>query len=253
MSDASWYYAHGEEESGPVSSAELKSLAQSGQLEPEDLVWKDGMDDWVPATEVRGLFSSQESPPPVPDAGSARADDSAPPPLKDFGLEDPLGAPAPKKRANKSRRRILFEPFKHGKKFGQPTLLVGLLFVLLARGCDAIGNRGVARLESKVIVMQADLTDTGLEALESTLLQAEITELEKDSSLARHHNQMWGYWREMLFVLGSIVLSVGLLATGFTGEAPERWICLIMLAIVTFSLYVGGMAWISSMSIPGLR
>ena len=31
-----------------------------------------------------------------------------------------------------------------------------------------------------------------------------------------------------------------------TGEGAQKWICLIMLAIVTFSLYVGGSAWIGS-------
>ena len=31
-------------------------------------------------------------------------------------------------------------------------------------------------------------------------------------------------------------------------QGAARWICLIMLAIITFSLYVGGIAWLSSVT-----
>ncbi len=56
------------------------------------------------------------------------------------------------------------------------------------------------------------------------------------------------YWREWIFVIGTVILSVGLLTVGFTGEGSERTICLIMIAIITFSLYIGGVAWIDSIS-----
>jgi tetratricopeptide (TPR) repeat protein len=42
---------------GPVSSSELKGMAASGQLRPDDLVWADGMPDWMPASKLKGLFS----------------------------------------------------------------------------------------------------------------------------------------------------------------------------------------------------
>jgi hypothetical protein len=56
-----WYYASGEERKGPVSSAVLKTLATSGQLGPEDLVWREGMSDWTAARLLRGLFSGSPS------------------------------------------------------------------------------------------------------------------------------------------------------------------------------------------------
>src|SRR6185312_6521040 len=40
---------------------QLKQLALSGQLKPTDLVWQDGMSDWVPANSVKGLFPSGKS------------------------------------------------------------------------------------------------------------------------------------------------------------------------------------------------
>jgi len=57
--------------------------------------------------------------------------------------------------------------------------------------------------------------------------------------------QMGGYWREMFFVFASMCLSAGLLICSWHAQGAERWVCLIMLAIITFSLYIGGIAWIS--------
>ena len=65
-----WYYQSGGERCGPVSGGELKALAQSGQLLPTDLIWKEGKSDWRPASNVKGLFAdshrSQVEPPPLP-------------------------------------------------------------------------------------------------------------------------------------------------------------------------------------------
>jgi hypothetical protein len=59
MSSAEWYYAHAGQQSGPISAADLKMLAVIGQLAPEDLVWRDGMSEWIPARKVRGLFGGE--------------------------------------------------------------------------------------------------------------------------------------------------------------------------------------------------
>src|SRR6185437_5021211 len=57
-----WHYTlNGQQAAAPVPSVQLKQLAVSGQLKPTDLVWQDGMPDWVPAGSVKGLFSSGKS------------------------------------------------------------------------------------------------------------------------------------------------------------------------------------------------
>ncbi len=53
-----WYYSVGDQRSGPVSPAELKRVADAGHLQPTDLVWKDGMAQWVQARAVKGLFAN---------------------------------------------------------------------------------------------------------------------------------------------------------------------------------------------------
>lgn len=53
-----WYYSVDGDRQGPIGGAELKKLAETGTLKPTDLVWKDGMADWVPARSIKGLFSA---------------------------------------------------------------------------------------------------------------------------------------------------------------------------------------------------
>lgn len=58
---AEWHYSNGGQQHGPVSAADLKALAKSGNLLPTDLIWKEGMAEWKPASNVKGLFSTVES------------------------------------------------------------------------------------------------------------------------------------------------------------------------------------------------
>lgn len=62
MSPVEWFYARNNQQLGPVSAAELKQLAERGDLKPEDLVWRSGMNDWTPASRVRGLFGDEVQP-----------------------------------------------------------------------------------------------------------------------------------------------------------------------------------------------
>lgn len=56
FSMSQWYYARGGERQGPVDRETLESLARSGGLSADDLVWAEGMGDWQPARMVDGLF-----------------------------------------------------------------------------------------------------------------------------------------------------------------------------------------------------
>jgi hypothetical protein len=67
---AEWYYAKDNKRHGPLTEAQLHELAASGQLQPSDMVWKQGMQAWTPANKIEGLFSSV-SPPPLPTTDSA--------------------------------------------------------------------------------------------------------------------------------------------------------------------------------------
>jgi hypothetical protein len=64
MPEIQWYYSQHDQMMGPVSSGELRRLAQTGELVPSSLVWREGMGEWAPAAKVRGLFADAASPAP---------------------------------------------------------------------------------------------------------------------------------------------------------------------------------------------
>ena len=71
---AEWHYTKDGQKYGPLSAAELKALARSGQLAPTDMVWKAGMAEWKVASSSKRPFPSppdstterQPPPPPLP-------------------------------------------------------------------------------------------------------------------------------------------------------------------------------------------
>lgn len=76
-----WYYTTNKQQMGPVSWDELKQLADRGLLKPHDMVWTDGMAEWVKAIRQNGLFTAESggtTAPPVeapPPRRRARRDD----------------------------------------------------------------------------------------------------------------------------------------------------------------------------------
>ncbi len=61
MMSQKWYYTKDGERQGPVSHQQLKQLATSGDLQPTDLIWKEGMADWKEAGTIRKLFGNESS------------------------------------------------------------------------------------------------------------------------------------------------------------------------------------------------
>ncbi len=52
-----WFYSRNGQRAGPVSREQLEKMAAARQLNPRyDHCWTQGMDQWVPAGEVEGLF-----------------------------------------------------------------------------------------------------------------------------------------------------------------------------------------------------
>jgi hypothetical protein len=55
---ATWYYAHGNQQHGPVSLDEIRVLLASGRLTPTDLAWQEGMPNWVAIGTIAELAPS---------------------------------------------------------------------------------------------------------------------------------------------------------------------------------------------------
>jgi hypothetical protein len=72
-----WYYSNGGQQEGPVSTSRLRELAASGQLQPSDLVWSEGMANWAAANTVKGLVPAVAAPSASEDTPAATVTPSA--------------------------------------------------------------------------------------------------------------------------------------------------------------------------------
>lgn len=58
-----WYYALNDQQIGPVSDDDFKNLVANGTIQPTTRIWREGMADWQPLSQVsdapRGLSLSQ--------------------------------------------------------------------------------------------------------------------------------------------------------------------------------------------------
>lgn len=67
MSVKQWFYVCNNNKLGPVSTEDLKELARTGQLLPTDVIWREGLADWLVASKAKGLFEDPVvQPPPLP-------------------------------------------------------------------------------------------------------------------------------------------------------------------------------------------
>lgn len=60
-----WYYLKQGGRFGPISFDEIKQLSASGRLLSDDLIWRPGLEQWVQAREITGLFTQPPIPPPI--------------------------------------------------------------------------------------------------------------------------------------------------------------------------------------------
>jgi len=281
MSEAIWYFADGDEERGPVTEAQIRALVGTGNLKRDDLVWKEGMEDWTPAEEVPGLFGKEPAAPPV-ESPARGATPSEKRKVEPESAKRPERAPVERARVT----NVSFDFSKAIDRFksigspGLPLFVAGFMLVLLSKGCDSMATRYVARIKAKSQVTESrfqndwnrqrsaietrrqklldkgnptpddrqelnslgqeleDLNEEKQEEIEE-LRQGEWQDLAIAADDAEANNDMWAFWREGFFWFGTLVFSFGLMTVGFTGKGAYRWMCLIMLAIIVFSLYVG--------------
>ena len=61
-----WYLALDGQQFGPLSEVELNKLVELGHLKADDLLWREGLDDWRPANTVLASLSPPPVQPPTP-------------------------------------------------------------------------------------------------------------------------------------------------------------------------------------------
>jgi hypothetical protein len=95
-----WHFLRNGQQAGPVSEEELRGLLAQGRLSLHDLVWREGMAGWTPASEALGIAAPPPPPPAYPTQPAPQAPWSAPAPTAPAPAAPPLAAAgeAPKSR-----------------------------------------------------------------------------------------------------------------------------------------------------------
>lgn len=58
-----YFLAINGQQTGPFSLEQLQAMAARGQLAPADLLWKEGMSEWAPASNIGGIFDARPAAP----------------------------------------------------------------------------------------------------------------------------------------------------------------------------------------------
>jgi hypothetical protein len=80
-----WFYGAKQAKLGPFTAKQLTELKVLGKLHPTDMVWKKGVKNGLPASEIRGLFGSEP--------GSAVALESSDMQIFDTPVDDLVSVP----------------------------------------------------------------------------------------------------------------------------------------------------------------
>ena len=79
---AEWYYGKEAQQFGPIDEATLRARIAAGEVSGSDLVWTEGMVEWIPLSKV-SQFSG-----PAPQAGSSKSPEK-------YVTDDPASPYAP--------------------------------------------------------------------------------------------------------------------------------------------------------------
>lgn len=68
-----WYYArNGNDRQGPVPETDIRNLIAQGQLQPDDLLWREGLAAWTPLRDLAEFRSTPSAAPAIPAAAPDR-------------------------------------------------------------------------------------------------------------------------------------------------------------------------------------
>jgi hypothetical protein len=208
MADPVWFYARGEVERGPFTLPQIRALANASKLRPDDLVWKEGMENWTAARDIVELF---------PQAGL----------VGDQSGSNGMGIPVESRAkssdaAAKSSPGLSDEVRSAFHRVGRVLTLLGSIFVVATYGCESLSERRVARISA---VAELNALNSGT-----------VTQEEKDAARrAELEHQASSLARGIALQMGLLVLLSGAVGLLILADRYERWLGVGVILIIVFS------------------
>lgn len=211
---AEWFVNKNNKRLGPFSSTDLRRMAAKGDLSPNDFVWKEGIETWIPALQIRSLFS----PPPSTRQGKqalGTAEPASNATLTDFATpatQSPMGRPPPP--ISSSQQGLDFSDSFGGQYPGPVTSpapgagISTLSAELEKRRAQASEAFQLYRLFwSRILISDFHI----IHATKLEIERLEAASLAVTSPLA----QDYACWRRSLLMVCVLVLGITLLFTGY--------------------------------------
>ena len=274
-----WYFARDDQERGPFTESQMKTLVSAGKLRQFDLVWKEGTSDWVMVSEADELHVPALEPPAPHESGSS-------PDATRESLEIAPAERDPETRAPLAPTvsPVARESYRTARAIAYLLIAIGLLGAMAAKGWESLALRNVQRLDAIVALQNSQFEAAWNERLGKlqgerrelqdarvfdAMKQGRLNQLENEihqlvlnrdtnrselqqglwreqrerAATANQYDKVWGFWRQLAFTVASAVFSAGLLTMGLIGEMTERAISLLIIGVIAYSLFIGGAAW----------
>lgn len=181
-----WFYASGGQQAGPVSFDELRQLVAEGKVAKEDLVWNQGMKDWLPASTVPDLVAGVPSFPGPPSNPPVTADPANPysTPSSSWGPGEIVqAAPALDEIEPGSEPIDVMGCIKRGidltKRHFVVLLLTGLIYIGISFGLEMVlgGVQAVTGQGGQVMVPDPDQPGSALFARQAVTPVSVISQI----------------------------------------------------------------------------
>jgi len=167
-----WYYYQNGSQAGPVDESVVREMLQSGRLRWDDLVWHDGLPDWLAAEQIPNLASARvlpvpaaaPAPPPFSSAAAAVPPPPAFPPQYAAVPAQPLSAMRP--LSPSAPAAPMFADVSEGTvvALGKTRPWVRFLGIMALIGCVLMVLFGLAGLAMGIMTGGGGLTGVGIGA-----------------------------------------------------------------------------------------
>lgn len=156
----SWYFSKNGMQLGPVAEEEFLAKLKSGEVLATDLVWKEGMSDWKPCSQVPELQDIRISPPPE---SSSSVSSPAPTGLGHIPLQQPVAYPSGHRPHIPSYLwQSIVATALCCMPFGIPAIVYAARVDVLQANGDFVGAESASRSAKTWVIVSAAFWITGM-------------------------------------------------------------------------------------------
>jgi hypothetical protein len=215
-----WFVYKENNQLGPFSLEELHRQTDAGELKAEDLVWSEGMPEWVKAGDLTEIFPKAETPPlppavPAIPAQSVQSSPPVPPPASATELDGPVDA---KKRS----------PLKTVALIGGGVIALAVIAFIVLAIIEMVPPRKPIQLSN--ILVSEEYTEDYEAVNPASTFEKNVSDIHVTMTVdyAPRDTVLTGNWymaeENEPFGTSDLVLPASSSTVAFSFESDEKWL-----------------------------